>query len=152
MSDFETARVIALNLLEGGSPPDEAGVRRTAEIAVQAVRAQAPDSELDVDSLVRELEANLNVVVGLASTLTDDSSDHVPWLADRRSSIEWGFTRRYQRFLKERKGWALATLQRSEDLTDRILDLLEDPESTGTHGIGGGWWSGRFSPERPPTT
>ena len=32
------------------------------------------------------------------------NSDHIPWLADRRASIEWKFTKRYQRFLKERKG------------------------------------------------
>ena len=105
MSDLRTARIIALNLLELGSPPDEEEVRRAAEIAVQALRAQAPDAVVDTEDLVRELEANLNVVVGSGSTLTDDSSDHIPWLADRRASIEWNFTRRYQRFLKERKGW-----------------------------------------------
>ena len=127
MSDLGTARVIALNLLQGQGLPDEAGVRRTAEIAIQALKSQAPDSEVDVDSLTRELEANLNVTVGQASTLTDESSDHLPWLAGRRASIEWGFTRRYQRFLKEQKGWALATLQRSDGLTDRILELMEDP-------------------------
>ena len=132
MGDFERARVIALNLLDGGDPPDEAGVRRAAEIAVQAVRAQGPGSEIDTASLIRELEANVNVVVGPASTLTDDESDHVPWLADRRASIEWGFTRRYQRFLRERKAWATATLQRSNDLTDRILGLLEDPNRPGS--------------------
>ena len=43
-------RVIALNLLDGGDPPDEAGVRRAAEIAVQAVRAQGPGSEIDTVS------------------------------------------------------------------------------------------------------
>ena len=132
MGDFERARVIALNLLDGGDPPDEAGVRRAAEIAVQAVRAQGPGSEIDTAPLIRELEANVNVVVGPASTLTDDESDHVPWLADRRGSIEWGFTRRYQRFLRERKAWAMATLQRSNDLTDRILGLLEDPNRPGS--------------------
>ena len=131
MSDHQRARIIALNLL-GDGPPDEAAVRRTAEIAVEAVRAQNAAAELDTDALVRELEANLNVVVGFASTLTDDSSDHVPWLADRRASIEWGFTRRYQRFLKERKGWALPTLQRSDDLTDRIIGLLESPDRVGS--------------------
>ena len=151
MSDHERARIIALSLL-GEAPPDEAEVRRTAEIAVHAVRSQNPGAEVDTDSLVRELEANLNVVVGFASTLTDESSDHVPWLADRRASIEWGFTRRYQRFLKERKGWALQTLQRSDDLTDRIIGLLENPGPGGFHGTGGGWWSAKYSPARPPTT
>ena len=47
------------------------------------------------------------------------------------ASIDWSFTRRYQRFLKERKGWALPTLQRSDDLTDRILELIEDPARLG---------------------
>ena len=132
MGDLETARVIALNLLRGQNLPDEAGVRRNAEIAIQALKAQAPESEVDVDSLARELEANLNVVVGQASTLTDEESDHVPWFASRRAAIEWGFTRRYQRFLEEQKGWALATLQRSNDLTDRILELMEDPGRPGS--------------------
>ncbi len=132
MSDLETARVIALNLLRSQDLPDEAGVRRTAEIAIQALKAQAPESQVDVDSLTRELEANLNVVVGQASTLTDEESDHVPWFAGRRASIEWGFTRRYQRFLEEQKGWALATLQRSNDLTDQILELMEDPGRPGS--------------------
>ena len=131
MSDLETARVIALNLLRGQDLPDEGGVRRTAEIAVQALMMQVPGADVDVDTLTRELEANLNVAVGTASTLTDETSDHVPWFASKRASIEWGFTRRYQRFLEEQKGWARATLQRSNDLTDRIMELLEDPERPG---------------------
>ena len=132
MSDLEKARIIALNLLDGDSPPEEAEVRRMAEIAVQAVEAQATGAQVDVEALVRELEANLNVVVGTASTLTDDTSDHLPWLPDRRASIQWKFTRRYQRFLKERRGWALPTLQRSDDLTDRLLELIEDPNRPGS--------------------
>ena len=131
MNNWETARIIALNLLGVGAPPGEAAVRNAAENAVQAVKAQAPGAEIDVDALVRELEANLNVLVGSASTLTDDSTDHISWLPDRRASIDWSFTRRYQRFLKERKGWALPTLQRSDDLTDRILELIEDPARPG---------------------
>ena len=132
MSELETARIIALNLLDGDSPPEEAEVRRMAEIAVQAVEAQAPGAQVDIEALVRELEANLNVVVGTGSTLTDDTSDHLPWLPDRRASIEWNFTKRYQRFLRERRGWALPTLQRSDDLTDRIMELIEDPGRPGS--------------------
>ena len=132
MSNFERARVIALTLLEGEqTPPDEDGVRRAAETAVRAMGNRDSVPEVDVDSLIRELEANVNVVVGPASTLTDDTSDHIPWLADRRASIQWGFTRRYHRFLRERKGWAIPTLQRSNELTDRVLDLLEYPNRPG---------------------
>ena len=132
MSDLERARVIALSLLRDQDLPDEAGVRQAAEIAVQALRAQSPGSQVDADTLTRELEANLNVSVGQAATLTDEDSDHLPWLPGRRASIEWDFTRRYHRFLEERKGWALATLQRADDLTDRILGLMEDPGRPGS--------------------
>ena len=132
MDDFERARIIALNLLQGDNPPSEPTLRKMAHAAIDAVKSTVPDSQVDFDSLVRELEANLNVVVGAAATLTDDSSDHRPWIAERRSSIEWGFTRRYQRFLKERKGWAIPTCQRSDDLTDRVLGLLEDPGRRGS--------------------
>lgn len=132
MSDMERARVIALNLLDGHAIPDEADVRQSAEIAVTAIRAQFPGSTVDIDVLIRELEANLNVVVGGASVLTGDESVHVPWLPEQRASIDWSFSRRYRRFLRERRGWAQATLQRSDDLTDRILALLENPTRAGT--------------------
>ena len=152
MGDFERARVIALNLLDGGDPPDEAGVRRAAEIAVQAVRAQGPGSEIDTASLIRELEANVNVVVGPASTLTDDESDHVPWLADRRASIEWGFTRRYQRFLKERKAWATAGRSSGRTTSPTEFWVFWRIRIGRDHGTGAGWSSGRSSRARPRTT
>ena len=75
LSDFRTARSIALNWLDGVSPLDEDMLRRAAEIAVQAVNSR-PGAEVDAEALIRELEANLNVLVGAASTLTDEQSDH----------------------------------------------------------------------------
>ena len=131
LSDFTTARSIALNWLDGVSPLDEDMLRRAAEIAVQAVNSR-PGAEVDADALIRELEANLNVLVGAASTLTDEQSDHLPWLPERRGSIEWRLARRYRRFLQEQRGWALPTLRSSDDLTDRVLALMEDPCRPGT--------------------
>lgn len=131
MSDFERARIIALSLLEVESTSNESGVRRAAEIAVGAVTSQSPASSVDLDALVRELEANVTVVIDEASTLVDEASDHEPWLPDRRASIEWKFTRRYQRFMREQRGWALATLNQSDALTDELLGLLEHPDRPG---------------------
>ena len=131
MIDLERARVIALTLFDGQEIPDEAGVRRLAESAANLLMAQSAGSTVDIDALTRVLEANLNVVVDDGSILTGDESMHVPWLPQRRASIEWGFTRRYRRFLMEGKGWALAAIRGSDDLTDRLLELLEDPERTG---------------------
>lgn len=131
MSDFETARTIALNLLAVGNPLDESRVRAAAENAVRAISAQEAGHVVDIEALVRELEANLNVVVGDASTLVDNTRSHVPWLAERRSDIQWNFSRRYARFLRERKGWATRTLLRTNEVTDQVIGLLEDPVSGG---------------------
>ena len=91
MSDYQAARAIALNLLTVGGTPDESRVRAAAENAARAINAQAAGRVVDVEALVRELEANLNVIVGSASTLVDNTRGHVPWLAERRSEIEWNF-------------------------------------------------------------
>ena len=131
MSDFEQARIIALSLLVVGSTSDESGVRRAAENAVGMVKSQSPDSRIDLEALVRELEANVTVVIDDASTIVDEASDHEPWLPDRRASIKWKFTRRYHRLLNEQKGWARATLNQSDALTDELLGLLEDPDRPG---------------------
>ena len=131
MDELERARVIALTLFTGQEIPDEAGVRRLAERAAKMVMEESPGSVVDVEALTRELEANLNVVVGDGATLTDDEGTHIPWLPERRASIRWGFSRRYRRYLMEQKRWPLAALRRSDDLTDRILELLEDPQRPG---------------------
>ena len=132
MSDYEMARSIALNLLALGNPPNESGVRAAAENAVRAISEHAPGHVIDTESLVRELEANLNVIVGQASVLIDDTRGHIPWLAEKRSDIEWHFSRRYARFLRENKGWATSTLLRMSEITDRIIGLLENPTRPGS--------------------
>jgi hypothetical protein len=132
MSDYEMARSIALNLLALGNPPNESGVRAAAENAVRAISEQAPGHIIDIEALVRELEANLNVIVGQASVLVDDTRSHIPWLAEKRSDIEWHFSRRYARFLRENKGWATSTLLRMNEITDRVIGLLENPSRLGS--------------------
>ncbi|MDE2967173.1 MAG: Z1 domain-containing protein [Chloroflexota bacterium] len=131
MSDFEQARVIALSLLAIGSTSDEGEVRRAAQNAVGAVVLQSPDATIDVEALIRELEANVTVLIEDAAVLVDEDGDHRPWLPDQRASVDWRFTRRYQRLLKEQKRWALPTLHQSDDLTDKILGLLEAPDRPG---------------------
>ncbi len=125
------AKLIALDLLGDEALPDEANLRKVAVNAMRAVSTQT-GTKVDLETLVRELESNLNVVVGPPTTLWDDSRDHIEWLADRKGSIDWNFSRRYRRFLEKRKGWALPTLRRSDDLTERVLDLMEDPNRPGS--------------------
>ena len=40
----------------------------------------------------------------LAKFLEDNQKRHIVWLPDKKSSTEWKFWRRYQRYLMEEKG------------------------------------------------
>ena len=132
MNELEQAMSTALTMLNHAATPlDEQQVRLAAEVAAEATNRMQPGAEVDVATLVRRLEANINVAVGPAITLTDEQSSHVPWLSEKRASIEWKFSRRHQKFLLG-KGWALPTLRSSDNLTDRILDLTEDPGKSGS--------------------
>ena len=127
MKDLPRAISIALNLLDPGTIPTIEDVEQAAAVAVGALNSLNRDAQLELDELVRHLQANLNVAVGPEATLEEDSDDHIPWLDDRRSSIDWVFANRYRRFLQEVNGWARSSILRSNEITDRILDLLEDP-------------------------
>jgi hypothetical protein len=88
------------------------------------------DFVLDEDRLVREIEALVNVFVGGSTALADDRG-HVPWLAERRSEIEWRFWERYRRYLAETKGFPPAAVSRLDEITDDVLGRLENPDRPG---------------------
>jgi hypothetical protein len=64
-------------------------------------------------------------------TILEDQQDHIPWLPDRKAEINWDFWDRYRRYLEEEKGWSPATVDRLEQLTDSILERLEEPQRPG---------------------
>lgn len=81
------------------------------------------------ERLVTEIETKFNVWIGTPRILEDDTG-HVRWLEGRRESIQWRFWSRYIDYLRHE--WATPkTLQSIEQLTDDILERLEDPERQG---------------------
>ncbi len=48
-----------------------------------------------------------------------------------RKSESWDFWERYRRYLEEEKGWAPASINSLDRLTDEILERLEDPQRAG---------------------
>lgn len=58
-----------------------------------------------------------------------EDEGYVPWLDDKRSSVEWKFYDRYERFLLHNKRWSWDTVSSIKKSTDIILDHMADPES-----------------------
>jgi hypothetical protein len=126
MSNYEQARQLVQVLLKGVDNVTPELIREK----VSAVLKLVPPAGVDREELVRDLEARFNVWIGPA-TILDSFQDHIPWLPARRAEIKWRFWARYERYLEEEKGWAPVTIRRIGELTDRILERLEEPTREG---------------------
>lgn len=94
-------------------------------------RGLDPMDEKDLAEIVRQLEKEFNTYVGPGGGLYN-TINHVPWLAARRSGIEWRFWDRYRRLMIEDEGRPAHIFDKSVgQITDKILDSLEDPTCKG---------------------
>ncbi len=96
------------------------------------------------------LRHSVNVHVGEASVLDSKGDDHEAWLPARRGAIKWSFWKRYRWYLENEKGIPAEVVERMEEVTDMILERLEDPQRP-AHGTGGAWSSATSSLARPRT-
>lgn len=115
---------IRLSLRTGPSVP-----RLTSEDILSEVMEIAEFlgvGEIDVQGIVRELEAAFATVVGNAKLL-DGRENWQPWLPKQKGVRDWRFWERYRNFLLVDAGWAQTTLDRLEESTDQVLGLLADP-------------------------
>ncbi len=133
MNDYDMARQLAQVILKVERTPIPIEIIQEKVRAVLNMLASQRTCSIEVDEekLVRELHTLFNTWIGIGTVL-DNQEDHIPWLPDRNSEINWDFWDRYRRYLEEEKGWAPATVDSVERLTDSILERLEDPKRTGT--------------------
>ena len=102
-------------------------IREEVDAAVEYWRAH----DVDIDTLVADLEASFQTVIGHERVLAGDSDGYEPWLSSRKGSTSWQFWERYEQYLDQEKKWPLATLRRLDESTDRVLGLLTDPARSG---------------------
>jgi len=86
-----------------------------------------PDNEFEF--LIKSLHAKLSVRMDTGAVLVE--SEVKPWLATRKASIDWFFWNRYSDYLKSRLKRPPGAVQALDRISDRILDLLGDPENPG---------------------
>jgi hypothetical protein len=132
MNDYEMARQLTQVYLKS----QQTATRQIIQEKVRSVLTMLSKDngrtfEVDEEKLVRELESLFNIRMGLGTVL-ENKEGHIPWLPDRNIEINWDFWKRYERYLEEEKGWAPATTKGLDQLTDSILERLENPLRLGT--------------------
>jgi hypothetical protein len=78
----------------------------------------------DLETVARRLAEQLAIDVDLGSVIT--SRDYDPWLNDRKRDIEWGRWLAYKTMLIQQRR-APTVIDKTDELTDQILDLAGDP-------------------------
>lgn len=125
-----TVSKIAMALIEAEQNPNSEVIRKKVIIAANTV---FPDKALDFDieDLIREIEAKCSIYIE-GATILEDSTNHEEWLREARTNIEWNFWRRYRKYIEEQKGYPPAVVARLDELTDMILEKLENPNREGS--------------------
>jgi hypothetical protein len=127
---FANARNLAVDILRAEKIKTPELIQQTAAKAVEAQKLFNPTISIDVESLTAELRHLFSVGVE-AGTALDDASDHEPWLPSKRAQIPWRFWNRYMTYLERDFGMPPGVVANLNDLTNMILERLEDPRRAG---------------------
>jgi hypothetical protein len=130
MSAYEFARHIAQGSLNPEKTVTKELIREKANAAISVLPQFGFTDPVDEAALVRELESLYTIWIG-KGTILEDNQDHIPWLLSKKVDIAWDFWYRYRLYLEQKKGWSPKVVNRLEQLTDSILERLENPERQG---------------------
>lgn len=125
-SNLENLETAVEGFLAKEPNPTPAGIREL----IQKFRIidSCSVSEAEAEMLARQFEMRHGVTMTIGSVLTE--REYEPWLDAARAGIEPYYWDRYKKLLRDKHfaGRVIATLN---DVTDRILGLLENPEKDG---------------------
>ncbi len=81
-----------------------------------------------LEELQYEVNINQGVEAGDYHTLTDNKN-HQPWYREKvaEGGINFRFWNRYKKYLLNIKNWPVATVNRLDEITDDIIERIEDP-------------------------
>lgn len=122
-------------ILEEREPPTENALREI--VKAQAIVVQmgddpeggGPYTEKQIDDAVRSLEASFSIRMEVGNIF--EAEDYRPWLTGRQGDIDWYYWERYRKYLLTTKGFPPHVVRTLDDITDKILDHLEDPSKEG---------------------
>lgn len=85
-------------------------------------------TDQEAEKLAREIEESQVVAIGDPLTLA--AKGHEPWLDAAKAGIDPYYWSRYRDMLSQR-GWSKQVIAKMNEVSDRILDLMENPQTEG---------------------
>ncbi|WP_027085827.1 Z1 domain-containing protein [Cohnella panacarvi] len=109
-------------------PTDEEFERKATEIR-NLLQPMFPVTDEDFSNIKRKLRANIVVKMEIGIVIKD-KQPHQSWLPARRAKKDFFFWKRYKKYLEEIKHWNPRVTGNLDRVSDEIVDLLGDPESS----------------------
>lgn len=131
MSSFDKALKLVLVMLNNESAPTAEIIRQQCEDVAGMLKKQKDFEPFDIEKLIKVVESRSAMWKGRATVLEDDQKSHIVWLPKKKNEVEWKFWNRYRRYLLEEKGMSESSISKIDELTENILELLEDPSREG---------------------
>jgi hypothetical protein len=124
-SNYETVQTVVKALLATEPAPSPERIR---ELIARYAKLN-PISEADAERLARQLEVIYQVQMDVGAVLTDHSFE--PWLEASRAGADPYYWSRYKELLSHRN-FNPQVLGSLDEVTDRVLGLLENPQKKGS--------------------
>jgi hypothetical protein len=118
----------AINTEYPDVPPTEAEFDQKVDALRVSLSTAYPVTDEEFAEIKRKLKLNIVVQMDLG-VLIKDRQEHQPWLAARRSSLDFFFWNRYKRYLEDVKQWNPRVTGNLGRVSDEIVDYLGDPQS-----------------------
>ncbi|PXA05723.1 endonuclease [Coraliomargarita sinensis] len=121
---------VMLDLQKHASPDEEAIVKYTK---ANALHLQIVDgieyTEAELEEVLRHIKSQFVYRMEIGALF--ESEDYKPWLEQRQGDIEWYYWERYRKHLLTTKSFPPKVVRSLDEITDKILDRLEDPAKEG---------------------
>ena len=101
-------------------------VVKISEVLIQVHGIKTGLSEAELDLITKRLQERFDIIMPLGTLFA--AEDYRPWLDENRGGIDWYYWERYKRSLN----YAPNVIQSLDNITDQILDHLENPLKSGS--------------------
>lgn len=130
---------VMLDLQQHASPDEEVIIRYTKANAVHLKLVDGIDfSEEEIEATLRHIKSQFVHRMNVGTLFEEKSEKHKPWLENRQGEIQeqngWYYWERYRKHLLTTKGFPPNIVRTLDEITDKIVDRLEDPSKSGGWG------------------
>jgi len=131
MADIEKLVDAVALILENDEPPTDEkliSIVRAIAIGIQLNRTE-PFNDSEITDAVQVLKTRFVHRMQVGTLF--EAEDYMPWLESRQGDIDWYYWERYRKHLLTTKKFPPHVVRTLDQITDKVLDRMEDPSKAG---------------------